>query len=86
MTPILVNGRKPGASHSLLHGCCWRQFPAVSRGGRGDGSSVVLGERSSVCGRAQRQLLAWLVSSRDGRHTRPSEGSVNAVAWFAKWR
>lgn len=22
MTPILVNGRKPRASHSLLHGCC----------------------------------------------------------------
>lgn len=45
MTPILANGRKPGASHSLLHGCCWLHFPAISGGRKGDGSSVVWGER-----------------------------------------
>ena len=63
MTSILVNGRKPGASHSLLHGCCWLQFPAISRGRKGDGSSGVLGERRRVCDGAQGQPLASLLSS-----------------------
>lgn len=34
MTPILVNGRKPGASHSLLHGCRWLQFLPSLEGGK----------------------------------------------------
>lgn len=86
MTPSLGNGRKPGASHCLLHGCCWLQFPAISRGRKGDGSRCGLGReetRLRPCpGAAAGLVVATLC---DERRSCPSEGSGDAVTLFVKW-